>query len=151
PVRFAHQPNGTHEDKPVFLPYKRDDRLVRQWAVPGTAGLEHRIGGLGKEDVTGNVSYHPGNHQHTIRTRAQKIANIANEIPDLTVNGPEEGDVLLVGWGGTYGSLLTAAQRCQRKGLKVAHAHLRYLNPMPRNTGAVLKRYRKVLVAELNG
>jgi 2-oxoglutarate ferredoxin oxidoreductase subunit alpha len=151
PVRVAREPNGTHDDKPIFLPYKRDHRLVREWALPGTAGLEHRIGGLEKEDVTGNVSYDPANHEHMIRTRARKIANIADEIPELKVNGPEEGDLLLVGWGGTYGSLLTAAQRCQRRGLKVAHAHLRYLNPMPRNTGAVLKRYKKVLVAELNG
>src|SRR5205807_3182511 len=90
------------------------------------------------------------NHEHMVRTRAQKIANIANEIPELTVNGPEEGDLLVIGWGGTYGALATAVQRSQRKGYKVAHAHLRYLNPMPRNTGAVLKRYKKVLVPELN-
>src|SRR5207253_3778761 len=133
-----------------FLPYKRDARLVRQWAVPGTAGFEHRIGGLEKEDVTGNVSYDPQNHEHMIKTRAQKIANIANEIPELAVSGPAEGDVLVIGWGGTHGAIETAVQRCQRKGHKVAHAHLRYLNPMPRNTGDVLKRYKKVLVPELN-
>jgi 2-oxoglutarate ferredoxin oxidoreductase subunit alpha len=149
-VRFATQPNAEMDGKPAFLPYKRDGQLVRPWAVPGTAGLEHRIGGLEKEDVTGNVSYDPANHEHMIRTRAQKIANIANDIPELTVTGPEQGDVLVVGWGGTYGAILTAVQRLQRKGLKVAHAHLRYLNPMPRNTAAVLKRYRKVLVPELN-
>jgi len=147
---FATTTNGTQDGKDVFLPYKRDDRLVRQWAVPGTPGLEHRIGGLEKQDVTGNVSYDPINHDHMIRTRAKKVANIANEIPLLEVVGAEEGDVLVVGWGGTYGSLLTAVQRLQRKGLKVAHAHLRYLNPMPRNTGEVLKRYKKVLVPELN-
>jgi 2-oxoglutarate ferredoxin oxidoreductase subunit alpha len=149
--RVADKPNGEHEGKPAFLPYLRDERLVRSWALPGTAGLEHRIGGLEKEDRTGNVSYDPANHEHMIRTRAQKVANVANEIPPLEVVGPAEGDLLVIGWGGTYGSLLTAAQRCQRKGLKVAHAHLRYLNPMPRNTGEVLKRYKKVLVPELNG
>src|SRR5204863_1509743 len=133
-----------------FLPYKRDARLVRQWAVPGTAGFEHRIGGLEKEDVTGNVSYDPQNHEHMIKTRAQKIANIANEIPELAVNGPAEGDLLVIGWGGTYGAIRTTVERCQRKGMSVAHAHLRYLNPMPRNTGDVLRRYRKVLVPELN-
>jgi 2-oxoglutarate/2-oxoacid ferredoxin oxidoreductase subunit alpha len=149
--RVAAAPNGTHEGQPAFLPYLRDERLVRSWALPGTPGLEHRVGGLEKEDRTGNVSYDPANHEHMVRTRAQKVANVANEIPPLEVVGPAEGDLLVIGWGGTYGSLLTAAQRCQRKGLKVAHAHLRYLNPMPRNTGEVLKRYKKVLVPELNG
>jgi 2-oxoglutarate ferredoxin oxidoreductase subunit alpha len=148
---FARTTNGTHDGKEVFLPYKRDHRLVREWAIPGTPGLEHRIGGLEKQDITGNVSYDPANHHHMVRTRAQKIANIANEIPLLEVTGPQQGDVLVVGWGGTYGSLLTAVQRLQRRGLSVAHAHLRYLNPMPRNTGEVLKRYKKVLVPELNG
>ena len=148
---IATQTNGTHEGKEVFLPYQRDDRLVRQWAPAGTPGLEHRIGGIEKQDITGNVSYDPANHQHMVNTRAQKIANIAREIPPLEVTGPPEGDVLIVGWGGTYGSLLTAAQRLQRRGLAVGHAHLRYLNPMPANTGEVLKRFKKVLVAELNG
>jgi 2-oxoglutarate ferredoxin oxidoreductase subunit alpha len=133
-----------------FLPYKRDGWLVRPWAVPGTPGLEHRIGGIEKEDVTGNVNYEPGNHEHMVRTRAQKVANIANAIPDLKVEGPEGGDLLVVGWGGTYGSIATAVQRAQRKGYKIAQAHLRYLNPMPKNTGEVLKRYKKVLVPELN-
>jgi 2-oxoglutarate ferredoxin oxidoreductase subunit alpha len=146
--------NGdTHSEKASnghFQPYKRDARLVRQWAVPGTAGLEHRIGGLEKEDVSGNVCYEPANHEHMIHTRAQKIANIANDIPDLTVLGEQEGDLLVVGWGGTYGSILSAVQRSQRKGLKVSFAHLRYLNPMPKNTGAVLKKFKKILVPELN-
>jgi 2-oxoglutarate ferredoxin oxidoreductase subunit alpha len=146
--RAAGDGNGNGEGH--FLPYKRDERLVRQWAVPGTPGLEHRIGGLEKEDVTGNVSYDPANHEKMVRIRAQKIANIANDIPELTVNGPERGDVLVIGWGGTYGSILTAVQRAQRKGLRVASAHLRYLNPLPRNTLEVLKRYKKVLVPELN-
>src|SRR5439155_3232429 len=104
-----------------------------------------------KEDVTGNVSYDAQNHEHMVKTRAQKIANIANEIPELSVAGPQEGDLLVIGWGGTYGAIRTTVERCQRKGMSVAHAHLRYLNPMPRNTGEVLRRYRKVLVPELNG
>jgi 2-oxoglutarate ferredoxin oxidoreductase subunit alpha len=140
--------NGNGEAR--FLPYKRDSRLVRPWAVPGTPGLEHRIGGLEKEDVTGNVCYDAANHEHMVRTRAQKIANIANEIPLLEVDGPASGDLLVIGWGGTFGSIKTAVNRCQRKGLKVAHAHLRYLNPMPKNTGEVIGRFKKVLVPELN-
>jgi 2-oxoglutarate ferredoxin oxidoreductase subunit alpha len=147
----ANGNGATNGDGHPFLPYKRDDRLVRPWAVPGTPGLEHRIGGLEKEDVTGNVSYDSQNHEHMVKTRAQKIANIAADIPELTVAGPDEGDLLVIGWGGTYGSIRTAVERCQRKGLSVAQAHLRYLNPMPRNTAAVLRRYRKVLVPELNG
>lgn len=138
------QPNG------AFLPYKRDERLARPWAVPGTPGLMHRIGGLEKQDVTGNVNYEPANHQHMIDTRARKIAGIAKDIPPQTVEGPETGDLLVVGWGGTYGALATAVKRAQANGAKVAHAHLRYLNPFPANLGELLKRYKKVLVAELN-
>src|SRR5262249_27012226 len=149
-VHHATQPNSNGNGEAHFLPYKRDERLVRQWAIPGTAGLEHRIGGLEKEDVTGNVSYDPINHEHMVKTRAQKVANIANDIPELTVNGPAEGDLLVIGWGGTYGSIRTAVERCQHRGCSVAQAHLRYLNPMPRNTLDVLKRYKKVLVPELN-
>jgi 2-oxoglutarate/2-oxoacid ferredoxin oxidoreductase subunit alpha len=148
--RQIKEPNSTKDGEPVFMPYKRDARLVRDWAVPGTPGLEHRIGGIEKEDVTGNVNYDPANHEHMVKTRAAKIANIAQEIPELEADGPAEGDLLVCGWGGTYGSIVTAVQRMQRKGFKVAHAHFRYLNPMPRNTAAVLKRYKKVLVPELN-
>ena len=143
PVTFRTDPEG-HQT------FKRDERGSRAWVKPGTPGMEFRIGGLEKS-TSGNISYDPANHEHMVRTRAAKIAGIANDIPLLEVDGPEEGDLLIVGWGGTHGSLLTAAQRLQRKGLKVAHAHLRYLNPMPRNTGDVLRRYRKVLVPELNG
>jgi 2-oxoglutarate ferredoxin oxidoreductase subunit alpha len=146
----APVPPGNGNGEAHFLPYQRDERLVRPWAIPGTRGLEHRIGGLEKEDVTGNVSYDPANHEHMVRTRAQKIANMADVIPPLEVNGPAEGDLLVIGWGGTYGSTLTAVQRLQRKGHRVAQAHLRYLNPMPKNTGEVLRRYKKVLVPELN-
>jgi 2-oxoglutarate ferredoxin oxidoreductase subunit alpha len=149
-VKHPTELNANGNGQSSFLPYKRDERLVRPWAVPGTPGLEHRIGGLEKEDVTGNVSYDAQNHEHMIRTRAQKVANIANDIPPLAVTGPAEGDVLVIGWGGTYGALATAVERSIRKGYKVAHAHLRYLNPMPKNTGDVLKRYKKVLVPELN-
>jgi 2-oxoglutarate ferredoxin oxidoreductase subunit alpha len=151
-IKVVHptEPNSRDNGEAHFLPYKRDSRLVRQWAVPGTAGLEHRIGGLEKQDVTGNVSYDPANHEHMINTRAQKIANIAQDIPLLEVEGPQEGDLLVLGWGGTYGAIKTAVERAQRKGHAVAQAHFRYLNPMPRNTGEVLRRFKKVLVPELN-
>ncbi|HUR53456.1 MAG TPA: 2-oxoglutarate ferredoxin oxidoreductase subunit alpha, partial [Gemmataceae bacterium] len=133
-----------------FLPYKRDEYLSRPWAIPGTPGLEHRIGGIEKQDVTGNVNYEPGNHEHMVDTRWRKIENIAQTIPDLAVTGDPDADLLVVGWGGTYGSITTAVDRARRKGLKVAQAHFRYLNPMPKNTEAVLKKYKKILVPELN-
>jgi 2-oxoglutarate ferredoxin oxidoreductase subunit alpha len=138
------------ENNGKFLPYKRDEFLARPWAIPGTPGLEHRIGGIEKQDVTGNINYEPANHQHMTNTRAKKIENIAQTIPDLEVEGPANAELLVVGWGGTYGSITTAVQRAQRKGLKVAQAHFRYLNPMPRNTGDVLKKFKKILVPELN-
>jgi 2-oxoglutarate ferredoxin oxidoreductase subunit alpha len=133
-----------------FLPYRRDELLARPWAVPGTPGLEHRIGGIEKQDVTGNVNYEPGNHEHMVKTRAQKIENIAQTIPDLAVIGEADAELLVIGWGGTYGSITTAVERCRRKGMKVAQAHLRYLNPMPKNTPEVLKKFKKILVPELN-
>jgi 2-oxoglutarate ferredoxin oxidoreductase subunit alpha len=150
-VKHPRQPNSNGNGQAHFLPFRRDARLVREWAIPGTPGLEHRIGGLEKEDITGNVSYDPLNHEHMVKTRAQKIANIANEIPELEVAGEPQGDLLVIGWGGTYGSITTAVQRAQRKGQKVSQAHLRYLNPMPRNTAKVLKSFKRVLVPELNG
>ncbi len=133
-----------------FRPYRRDERLVRPWAVPGAPGLEHRIGGLEKEDGSGAVSYDPLNHERMVRIRAEKIARIADDIPPLAVDGPDRGDLLVVSWGGTFGAVSTAVRRARDAGRSVAHAHLRYLQPMPRNTGDVLRRYRKVLVAELN-
>ncbi len=133
-----------------YLPYKRDKYLSRPWAIPGTPGLEHRIGGIEKQDTTGNINYEPANHEHMVYTRWKKIENIALTIPDLEVTGDADAELLLLGWGGTYGSIFTAVERAQRKGLKVASAHLRYLNPMPKNTEAVLKRFKKVLVPELN-
>jgi 2-oxoglutarate/2-oxoacid ferredoxin oxidoreductase subunit alpha len=132
-----------------FRPYQRDERLTRPWAVPGTPGLEHRIGGLEK-DPAGDVSYDPLNHEAMVRTRAARLTRLAEELPALMADGPDEGDLLLVGWGGTFGAIRTAVQRARRQGLSVAHAHLRYLHPMPANTGDLLRRYRKVLVPELN-
>jgi 2-oxoglutarate ferredoxin oxidoreductase subunit alpha len=146
-VEFATEPNaeGRH------LPYVRDpETLARQWALPGTPGLEHRIGGLEKEDVTGNISYDPDNHDHMTRLRAQKVAGIAAGIPELEVDDPDGASLLVLGWGGTYGSIAAAARRVRREGGSVAHAHLRYLNPFPRNTGDVLRSYDRVLIPEMN-
>jgi 2-oxoglutarate/2-oxoacid ferredoxin oxidoreductase subunit alpha len=134
----------------AYPAYQRDDRLVRPWAIPGTAGLEHRTGGLEKEDQTGNVSYDPLNHQKMVQTRAMKVARAADEIPLLSVSGPASGDLLVLSWGSTYGAVADAVARLHRKGLPVAHAHLRHLHPLPTNTGDVVKRYRQVLVPELN-
>jgi 2-oxoglutarate/2-oxoacid ferredoxin oxidoreductase subunit alpha len=148
-VDFATAPNA---DDGRFLPYLRDpDTLARPWAVPGTPGLEHRIGGLEKEDVTGNVSYDPDNHDAMVRLRARKVAGIAVDIPRLEVDD-EDGDaeLLVLGWGGTYGPIAAAVRRVREEGGKVAHAHLHYLNPFPRNTDDVLRRYDKVLVPEMN-
>jgi len=137
-------------DGAPFQPYQRDGRHVRPWAAPGTPGLEHRIGGLEKEDGSGAVSYDPINHERMVRIRAEKIARIVETLPELSVDGSAEGELLVVGWGGTFGAIATAVRRAQGRGLSAAHAHLRYLNPMPRNTGDVLRRYKKVLVPELN-
>jgi 2-oxoglutarate ferredoxin oxidoreductase subunit alpha len=141
---------GNGHTAEAFMPYLRNERLARPWALPGTPGMMHRIGGLEKQDVTGNVNYEPANHQHMVNTRARKIANIAADIPLAEVEGCDSGDLLVVGWGGTYGALETAVRRQVAAGAKVGHLHLRYLNPFPRNLGDVLKRFKKVLVAELN-
>jgi 2-oxoglutarate ferredoxin oxidoreductase subunit alpha len=133
-----------------FMPYLRDERLVRPWARAGTPGLEHRIGGIEKKDGTGNIDYSPENHQHMVNTRAKKVANIANSIPLQTVEGPETGKLLVLSWGGTMGSVRAAVQQCLANGKSVAHAHLRYLNPFPRNLGDIVKRYEKILIPELN-
>jgi 2-oxoglutarate ferredoxin oxidoreductase subunit alpha len=141
-----------HRTDPVdFLPYVRDEvTLGRPWVLPGTPGLEHRIGGLGKQDVTGNVSYDPVDHEHIVKLLVEKVRRLQNTIPEQAVYGPEEGDLLVVGWGGTYGALRSAVAAAQSKGYSVAHAQIRYMNPFPRNLGAILSRYRQVLVAELN-
>ena len=146
-VEFATEPNADGS----FLPYLRDpETLARPWALPGTPGLEHRIGGLEKEDATGNVSYDPENHDHMTRLRAQKVAGIAGDIPELEVDDPDGADLLVLGWGGTYGPIAAGVRRVRDRGGKVAQAHLHYLNPFPRNTGEVLRRYEKVLVPEMN-
>ena len=142
-------PTGQENGSP-FLPYSRNERLARPWALPGTKGLMHRVGGLEKEDGTGNVSYDPENHQHMTNIRQQKVDLIADDIPLQEVTGPENGDLLVLSWGGTYGACVTATERCRTQGLSVAHAHLRYLNPFPKNLGDLLKRYKKILVPELN-
>ena len=145
----VHHP-GPPQNGDVFHPYKRDARLARPWAIPGTPGLMHRIGGLEKQDVTGNVSYDAENHQHMVNTRAAKIAGIANDIPPQTVEGVERGKVLVISWGGTYGACRTAVEDLLAQGKSVAHCHLRYLNPFPSNLGDILKKYERVLVPELN-
>jgi 2-oxoglutarate ferredoxin oxidoreductase subunit alpha len=138
-------------DPAGFQPYSRDETtLARPWAIPGTPGLEHRIGGLEKEDITGNVSYDPQNHDHMIRLRAEKIERIANDIPLATIEGDAEGEILVVGWGGTYGSIKNAVVRQRQKGHFVSHLHLRYLNPLPRNVGEILYKFKKILVPEIN-
>jgi 2-oxoglutarate ferredoxin oxidoreductase subunit alpha len=140
-----------YSDPVSFRPYRRDpETLARHWAIPGTPGLEHRVGGLEKADVSGNVSYDPENHHKMVTLRAEKIARIANDIPDLEVFGPAEGDLLLLGWGSTYGAIRSAAERLQADGKKVAHAHVRHLNPLPQNTEKVVKAYKRVLVPEVN-
>lgn len=145
---FTTEPNFEGE----FLPYLRDEQtLARPWAVPGTPGLEHRIGGLEKANRTGNISYDPDNHDLMTRLRAQKVAGIAGDIPELAVDDPDgDARVLVLGWGGTYGPIAVACKRVRRSGRKIAHAHLQHLNPFPRNTGEVLRRYEKVLVPEMN-
>ena len=138
-------------DPSGYQPYMRNsETLARPWVLPGTPGLEHRIGGLGKRDGTGDVSYAPLDHEEIIAKRAQKIAGIADFIPELEVEGPDQGDLLVLGWGGTFGAIKTAVRQAAAEGKSVASAHLRYLNPFPRNLGNVLGRYRQVLVPELN-
>ncbi len=145
-VNIQTKPN---DDK--FMPYQRDERLVRNWAVPGHSGLEHRIGGLEKEDVTGNVSYDPENHEKMVKIREQKVENIANYIPDQEIEiGPEKGDVLVLGWGSTFGGIKSAVKELNDAGYKVSHAHLRYIKPFPKNLGELMGNFKKVLVPEIN-
>jgi 2-oxoglutarate ferredoxin oxidoreductase subunit alpha len=146
-VDFATEPN----DGEAFQPYLRDPAtLARPWAIPGTPGLEHRIGGLEKQDVTGNVSYDPDNHDLMTRLRAQKVAGIASDIPPLAVDDPDGAELLVLGWGGTYGTIAAGVRRARQAGANVAQAHLHYLNPFPSNTGEVLRRYPRILVPEMN-
>jgi 2-oxoglutarate ferredoxin oxidoreductase subunit alpha len=143
---FAAAPG---EDE-AFMPYARDERGVRPWAPPGTPGLEHRIGGIEKQDGTGNISYDPANHATMTRLRREKVEKIARDLPALEVDGEEGAEVLVIGWGSTYGSIRAGVRRVRDRGLKVARAHLRYMSPMPENLGEVLRAYPKVLVPEMN-
>jgi len=143
PVHYRTDPEGYH-------PYLRDENLSRPWAIPGTPDLEHRIGGLEKKDVIGNISYDPQNHEIMIHKRDQKIKNVVNDVPDLIVQGPQEGDLLILSWGSTYGAIQEALARVNKNGDKVSHAHLSYLNPFPKNLGDVLKKFRRILIPELN-
>ncbi|RMB80349.1 2-oxoacid:acceptor oxidoreductase subunit alpha [Streptomyces shenzhenensis] len=149
-VRFAQGPNHTLDDgTEVFWPYKRDPQtLARPWAVPGTPGLEHRIGGIEKQDGTGNISYDPANHDFMVRTRQAKIDGI--EVPDIEVDDPDGASLLVLGWGSTFGPITAAVRRLRVQGVPVAQAHLRHLNPFPGNLGEVLGRYEKVVVPEMN-
>lgn len=137
--------------KGPFLPFKRDEKtLAREWALPGTPGLEHRIGGLEKQDKTGHVSYDPRNHEFMCKIRAEKVARIADVIPNQTLVGDDSGDLLVVSWGGTYGTMFTAVKEMQASGRKVSLAHFNYINPLPRNTEEILKGFKKIVVCELN-
>jgi 2-oxoglutarate ferredoxin oxidoreductase subunit alpha len=152
-VEFATSPNHTREDGGLeYWPYLRDpDTLARPWAVPGTPGLEHRIGGIEKADGTGNISYDPGNHDRMVRLRRAKIDGIARDIDPLEVDDPTgDARVLVLGWGSTYGSIGAAVKAVRDDGGRVAHAHLRHLNPFPANTGEVLSRYQRVIIPEMN-
>jgi 2-oxoglutarate/2-oxoacid ferredoxin oxidoreductase subunit alpha len=155
--QFAQSANATDKSgEPVFLPYLRDpESLARPWAIPGTAGLEHRIGGIEKAKDTGAVSYDPANHEEMVRTRQAKINGIVQDVPDLTVDDPADSDgrharVLVLGWGSTYGPIVAAARRVRNSGRLIAYTHLRHLNPFPANLGDILHRYERVIVPEMN-
>ena len=138
-------------DEEKFLPYKRDEKLTRPWALPGTPGLEHRIGGIEKEDITGNISYDPDNHQHMVKTREAKVNAIADYIPLQTLeSGPEKGDVLVLGWGSTKGSIKSAVSTLQTQGYSVAHVHIKYVRPFPKNLATLLANYKRILIPEIN-
>jgi 2-oxoglutarate ferredoxin oxidoreductase subunit alpha len=150
-VEFASGPNHTADDGTMnFWPYLRDENLARPWAVPGTPGLMHRIGGIEKEAGTGNISYDPANHEYMVRMRAARVAKIAEDIPPAVVEGDEDAELLIVGWGSTWGAITSAVQRLREEGQKVARVHLTHLNPFPANLGEVLQRYPKIVVPEMN-
>jgi 2-oxoglutarate ferredoxin oxidoreductase subunit alpha len=141
---FSTNPEG-------FLPYSRDKvTLARPWAIPGTPGLEHRIGGLEKQNLSGNIDYSPKNHDLMVHLRAEKIARVANDIPLAAIDGDQRGDVLVIGWGSTYGAIRTAVQRHRFKGHSVSHLHLRYINPMQKNISELISQFKTILVPELN-
>jgi 2-oxoglutarate ferredoxin oxidoreductase subunit alpha len=145
PIKINHD-----HDPETFQPYSRDENLVRPWAKIGTPGLMHRLGGIEKAQGTGNVSYDPENHQDMTKIRFDKVEKIADFIPPLETRGDDSGDVLVLGWGGTYGSLITAVDRAREQGKSVSGIHLRHLNPFPKNLGEILSRFKKVLIPELN-
>jgi len=143
-VEFAKDPES-------FLPFLRDEKtLARPWAIPGTPGLEHRVGGLEKQADTGNVSYDPRNHEYMTEMRAKKVDNIADDLPPVEIDGEPEGELLVVGWGSTFGAIKTAVDRKQEEGKSVSRIHIQYLNPLQKDLGDVLKRFKKILVPEIN-
>lgn len=150
-VEFAQKPNTTVDGKPRFLPYSRDEKtLARNWAKPGTKGLEHRLGGLEKDAITGDVSYDPHNHDLMVRRRAQRVALIANDLPPLDVNYDDSGDLLIIGWGSTRGAIESAVDRLRGRGHRVSSVHLQHLNPLPNDLGDIISRFDRWLVPELN-
>ncbi len=150
PIVIEH-PTAPNNGGEKFLPYQRNpETLGRPWAIPGTPGLEHRLGGLAKQPETGNVSYVPAENQRMINERAEKVRRLADIIPEQIIRGPEEGDLLVVSWGSTFGSVRSSVMRLQRQGYTVSHAHVRYLNPFPRNLGHILSRFKRILVPEMN-
>ena len=149
PIKFATQDDLNGEE---FQPYKRDEEtLARPWAIPGEAGLEHRLGGLTKAPVTGNVVYDPDNHAEMLRLRGEKIERIVADIPNVEVDGPNSGDLLVLGWGSTLGAITAATEVARSVGLSVSRAHIRHMNPLPANLEDVLKSFKHVLLPELNG
>ncbi len=150
-VKHPEARQSTNGQEP-FMPFARNpETLARSWAIPGTPGLEYRVGGLSKAPITGNVSYDPKDHEKMVRDRAEKVARLADVIPEQEIFGPQQGDLLVLSWGGTFGSARSAVVRANKKGNPVSHAHLRYLNPFPRNLGEILTRFDRILVPELNG
>lgn len=145
-VRYQTEPN--HEGQ--YMPYKRDEKLIRPWAIPGTPGLEHRVGGLEKDSLSGMVSYDGSNHEMMVKTRAKKIANVVEDVPEAVPYGNATGALLMVSWGGTFGAVRGAAEVLREQGRDVSHVHLRWLNPLPKNLGTVLRGFKKVLVPEVN-
>ncbi|HSN92652.1 MAG TPA: 2-oxoacid:acceptor oxidoreductase subunit alpha [Anaeromyxobacteraceae bacterium] len=149
-LEVNYQTGPNYADGTQYMPYLRDAKLIRPWAIPGTAGLEHRVGGLEKDSLSGMVSYDGMNHEKMVKTRAQKIRNVIEDVPDVEVFGEKTGDLLLVSWGGAFGAVRGAAEDLQARGKRVSHVHLRWLNPLPKNLGEVLRSFKKVLVPEVN-
>lgn len=151
PIEVTFEPPRNGEDAQPFMPYRRDDRLVRKWAIPGTKGIEHRVGGLEKEDLSGNVSYDPENHQKMTLIRQEKVDKAADNIPLQKVDsGNDSGDILVLGWGSTYGSIRTALRELRNEGLDISHAHIKYLNPFPKNLEELISGFNTILVPEMN-